>query len=117
MFYRDILRRLLHNIENATGAGLVAQDGEAVQLEGQIDDFTHRLHLAYQGILLQVLSDIHKGPKANLRLVLSIHQDYTVAVKPLADGYFLVLTLKGRKNAQKALRYLEQAAGELNQEL
>jgi hypothetical protein len=117
MFYQDILRRLLEKIENAAGAGFVAQDGETVQLEGQLDDFSHRLHLAYQGILLQVLGDIHKNPDANLRLVLSIHQDYTVAVKPLVGGYFLVLTLKGRRNLQKAIRCLEQAAQELNQEL
>jgi len=117
MPYREILKRLIERIEGATGAGFVAEDGETVQLEGQLDDFAHRLHLAHQGILLQALSHIHKNPKANLRLVLSVHQDDTVAVKPLAGGYFLVLTLKRGKNLHKALHYLEQAAEELNQEL
>jgi len=117
MPYRDVLKRLLDKIDGATGVGFVAQDGETVQLEGQLEDFAHRLHLAYQGILLQTLSSIHGNPQANLRLVLSIHQDYTVAVKPLAGGYFLVLTLKRRNNLHKALHYLEQAAEELNQEL
>jgi predicted regulator of Ras-like GTPase activity (Roadblock/LC7/MglB family) len=117
MPYRDVLKRLLQKIEGAAGAGFVASDGEAVQLEGQLDDFAHRLHLAYQGILLQALSNIHGNPKANLQVVLSIHQDYTVAVKPLADGYFLVLTLKRGKNLHQVVRYLEQAAEELNREL
>jgi hypothetical protein len=117
MPYRDVLKRLVEKIEGAIGVGFVAQDGEAVQLEGQLDDFAHRLHLAYQGILLQDLSHIHRNPKTKLRLVLSIHQDYTVAIKPLLDDYFLVLTLKHRRSLHKALRHLEQAAEELNQEL
>lgn len=117
MPYKDILKRLLERTEGATGAGFVASDGETVQLEGQLDDFAHRLHLAYQGILLQALSNIHGNPKANLQVVLSIHQNYTIAVKPLADGYFLVLTLQRGKNLYQAVRYLEQAAEELNREL
>jgi hypothetical protein len=110
MPYRDVLKRLFEKVEGAIGVGFVAQDGEAVQLEGQLD-------LAYQGILLQDLNRIHRNPKTNLRLVLSIHQSYTVVIKPLLDDYFLVLTLKGKRSLHKALRHLEQAAEELNQEL
>lgn len=116
MPYKDILKELLDKVEGAVGVGFVASDGETVQLEGQLEDFVHRLHLAYQGILLQTLSRIHENPR-NLQVVLSIHQNYAVAIKPLSDGYFLVLTLKKGKNLHLIVRYLEQAAEELNREL
>ena len=117
MLYKDVLQHLLEKVDGALGAGFVASDGETVQLEGQLEDFAHRLHLAYQGILLQALSNIHANQTTNLQVVLSIHQNYSVAVKPLSDGYFLVLTLKRGKNLHHAVRFLEQAAEELNREL
>ena len=117
MPYKRILQDLLGKIGGAIGAGFVASDGETVQLEGRLDDFTHRLHLAYQGILLQALNSIHENPKAKLQTIVTIHQNHTIAIKPPTDGYFLVLTLERGKNLHRVLRCLEQAAEELNREL
>ena len=117
MSYTDILKHLLDKTEGAIGVGFVAHDGEAVQIEGQLEDYAHRLHLAYQGILLQALGQIQKIPQKGVRYVLAVHENYAVVLKPLADGYFLVLTLKHRKHLHQALRHLEEAAQILNQEL
>jgi hypothetical protein len=117
VLYGQVLTELLEKIEGAIGVGFVAHDGEAVQLEGQLDDYSHRLHLAYQGILLQNLNQIHSSPKATLRSIIQVYQDYVIVIKPLLGGYFLVLTLQHRKNLPRALRYLQEAAEALNQEL
>jgi predicted regulator of Ras-like GTPase activity (Roadblock/LC7/MglB family) len=117
MPYTAILKRLLKKVEGALGVGFVAQDGEAVQLEGQFDDYAHRLHLAYQGILLQTLNRIHQKPGKAVSAIISVHQKYTVLVRPLKSGYLLVLTLGHRKNLRMALQQLDRAAGELDQEL
>jgi len=117
MSYTDILKRLLVETEGAIGVGFVAHDGEAVQVEGPFEDYPHRLHLAYQGILLQSLGQIQKIPHTGVRFVLSVHENFVVVLKPLTGGYFLVLTLKHRKHLHQALRHLEEAAQILNQEL
>ncbi len=117
MLYADVLADLLEKIEGAIGVGFVAHDGEAVQLEGQLAEYSHRLHLAYQGILLQNLKQVHRNPNASLRSVIQVHQDYAIIAKPLLSGYFLVLTLQHRKNLPRALHYLQKAADVLNQEL
>lgn|SRR2546426_3374247 len=115
MPYTYILKRLLDGVEGAVGVGFVDREGETIQLEGQLEDYSHRVHLAYQGILVQNLRQIHQ--KDSFSWLISVHQRLTVVVKPLKNAYFLVLTLEHRKDLHKALMQLEDAAQELNQEL
>jgi len=115
MPYTHILKRLLESVEGAVGVGFVDQEGETIQLEGQLEDYSHRLHLAYQGILVDSLKEIHQ--KESLSWLISVHQRVTIVVQPLKNAYFLVLTLEHRKDLHKALKRLEEAAQELNQEL
>jgi hypothetical protein len=113
MPYTYILKRLLERVEGAVGVGFVDHDGETIQVAGRLEDYSHRLHLAYQGILVQNLKEIHQ----EVSWLISVYPSLTMVVKPLKNAYFLVLTLEHRKNLPKALKHLEEAAQELNQEL
>ena len=115
MPYTYILKRLLENVEGAVGVGFVDHEGETIQLQGRLEDYSHRIHLAYQGILVHNLNEIHQ--EESLSWLISVYQRLTMVVKPLKNAYFLVLTLEHRKDLAKALKHLEEAAQELNQEL
>lgn len=115
MPYTSVLKRLLERVEGAVGVGFVDHDGETIHLEGRLEDYAHRLHLAYLGILAQNLKEIHQ--EESLSWLISAYQRLTVVVKPLKNAYFLALTLEHRKDLYKALKHLEEAAQELNQEL
>jgi hypothetical protein len=115
--YSSILRELLESVDGAVAAGFADYEGETIQLEGDFDDYSHRLQLAYQEIVLHRLQDIHKRFHETLTQVRSAYWNYHVIVQPLCGGYFLVLTLSKGSNLHQAQRHLEQAAHKLNQDL
>jgi len=97
--------------------GFADYDGESVQIEGNLDPDTHRLHLAYQGIVLHHLQSVHHVLGETPTRISSRHQNLHIIIQALKSGYFLVLTLKPNSNLHKASQYLEQTAQELNQDL
>lgn len=115
--YVDILKTLLEKIDGCVGAGFVDYEGEAVQLHGKLENYSHRLHLAYQGILLNQIHEIHQSQIKSLKYITTIHKNRCSILKPLKCGYYLVLTLSSCKHLFKALQHIEEVAHELNQDI
>jgi len=115
--YSAILRRLLHSVDGAIAVGFADYDGESVQIEGALDADTHRLHLAYQGIVLHHLQSVHHVLGETPTRISGRYQNLHVIIQALKSGYFIVLTLKPNSNLYQASHYLEQIAQELNQDL
>lgn len=115
--YSVPLRNLLDVVDGAIAAGFADYDGESVQFEGALDADTHRLHLAYQGILLHHLQAVHQPLAETPTRISSRYQNLHVIIQPLKSGYFIVLTLKPNGNLHLAFHHLEQTAQEFNQDL
>lgn len=115
--YSASLRNLLDIVNGAIAAGFADYEGESVQIEGALDADTHRLHLAYQGIVLHHLQAIHQPLGETPTRISSRYQNLHIIIQPLKSGYFIVLTLKPNSNLYRAVRNLEQTAQELNQDL
>ena len=104
-------------MDGAVAAGFADYDGECVQCEGALETDTHRLHLAYQGIVLHHLQSVHHHLGEIPARISSRFQNLDVLIQPLKSGYFIVLTLKLHSNLYRARHCLEQTAQELNQDL
>jgi hypothetical protein len=117
MPYRSLLKKLLEQVEGAVGAGFADYEGETVQLLGQFADFEHRVHIACQGILLQQIKKAHQSHLPPPAVVFCKYQFGTLLIKPVKDGYYLVLTLAHPKQTARAIRCLEDAARVLEQDI
>ena len=115
--YSWILRNLLESVNGAVAVGFADYDGETVQLEGDFEDYSHRLNLACQGIVLHNLQAFHRQFGETPICINIIYQDFRLLIHPLRSGYYLVLTLKRNSNLHQAARHLERVAEELNQDL
>jgi predicted regulator of Ras-like GTPase activity (Roadblock/LC7/MglB family) len=115
MPYTKILNKLLDEVSGSVGAGFVDYEGEIVQAAGQLENYVHRVHLACQSILLDQAQKVH--PADELSSIISIHANYSWIIKPLKSDYCLVLTLASRRRLFQALRYMEDAAREINLDL
>lgn len=115
--YSAPLRALLDCVEGAVAVGFADYEGESVQFEGTFDEDAHRLHLAYQGIVLHQLQSIHQLLGEIPTRISVRYQRMHVLVQPLKSGYFIVLSLKKDSNLFRAARFLEQTAEEFNADL
>ena len=115
--YSATLRKLLDSVDGAVAVGFADYEGESVQLEGALGDDVHRLHLAYQGIVLHHLQSLHQQFDETPTRITSRYENLHVMIQPLKSGYFVVLTLKPNSNLYRARCCLEQIARELNQDL
>ena len=115
--YSATLRNLLDVVDGAIAVGFADYDGESVQFEGALDADTHRLHLAYQGIVLHYLQSVHQLLGETPTKISTRYQNLHVIIQPLKSGYFIVLTLKPNCNLHLAFHHLEQTAQEFNQDL
>jgi len=104
-------------VDGAIAAGFADYEGECVHCEGALDNDTHRLHLAYQGIVLHHLQSVHHPLGEIPARISSRFENLNVLIQPLKSGYFIVLTLKPHSNLYRARYYLEQTAQELNPDL
>ena len=115
--YSATLRNLLDVVDGAIAVGFADYDGESVQFEGALDPDIHRLHLAYQGIVLHNLQSVHQLLGETPTRISSRYQNLHVIIQPMKSGYFIVLTLRPNCNLYLAFHHLEQTAQELNQDL
>ncbi len=115
--YLTILEQLLKSVKGSLASGFADYEGETVEMAGSLDDYPHRLHLAYQGIILHKLQQVHSTcGEAPSRITLTF-QNRHVVIQPLKSGYYLVLTLERGANLYKAGRNLERTAQELNRDI
>jgi predicted regulator of Ras-like GTPase activity (Roadblock/LC7/MglB family) len=117
MPYQKILDELVRSILGARGAMLLDANGERV-VESGAKDHRDRLIGAYQGIGLSIA---HKTTERyRMGRVAGIHCRYAnghVILRPLKDGYYLVLALEPGAPAGLAFTLSAAAAERLNEEL
>ncbi len=117
MPFQGLLQRLVVSVSGAQAVALMDASGEVVFLAGDRHE-RHRLIGAYQGIALTRL----RGASASratgpLRHVHSRYSDGQVIVRPLKDGYYLVLSLRPDANLGQALHRSAETQQRLDAEL
>jgi predicted regulator of Ras-like GTPase activity (Roadblock/LC7/MglB family) len=117
MPYQALLEDLVGRLRGAQAALLLDFEGEVVVQAGARDE---RLRLigAYQGIALatarRILDRYERGEPA---LVLCRYATGTVILRPLRDGYYLVLALTPEASLAHGLRHSAEASERLRAEL
>jgi predicted regulator of Ras-like GTPase activity (Roadblock/LC7/MglB family) len=115
--YSAILNQLLESVEGASGAGFADCEGETVELAGSLEDYAHRLLLAYQSIVVHQLQAIHSGLADVPSQITITTQNRHLLIRPLKGGYFLVLTLTRGADLYQGRQQLEQTGQLLNRDL
>jgi predicted regulator of Ras-like GTPase activity (Roadblock/LC7/MglB family) len=117
MLYQALLDGLVERLVGARAALLLDAEGELV-VESGARDTRHRLIGAYQGIALSVarrLLDRYQGGQPGL--LLCRYARGTVIVRPIVDGYYLVLALAPEASLAQGLRHSDQVSKQLRTEL
>ncbi len=96
MPYRRILEELLSTVPGSRTALLLDAEGEIVVGAGELDD-RHRLIGAYHGIALSIaLRTAGRFSLGPVETILWRHQEGSVVLTALHDGYYLVLSIGSR---------------------
>jgi predicted regulator of Ras-like GTPase activity (Roadblock/LC7/MglB family) len=117
MPFQALLDRLVGCVAGAQGAVLMDASGEVVFEAGDGDE-RHRLIGAYQGIALVRLRNVREH--CDIGGVRHLYCRYTeghVILRPLKDGYYLVLSLAPGANVGQALFRSAEARERLDAEL
>lgn len=116
MPYKAILEDLLHS-EHVEGALLLDSMGELVLAAGA-SEHRHRLIGAYQGIVLgQAMRVAGRHSLGALQYMLWRHGAGTVIVRPLKDGYYLVVHVADESEVARCLHRTGAVQQRLNDEL
>ena len=116
MPYKAILEDLVRSAR-VEGALLLDSSGELVIAAGAAEA-RHRLIGAYQGIVLgQAQRMAGRHALGEVRYMLFRHGLGTVIVRPLKDGYYLVVSLSDETDVARCLHRSGAVQARLNQEL
>jgi len=117
MPFQGLLERLVRSVDGAQGVVMMDATGEVVFEAGDGHE-RHRLIGAYQGLALVRLKNAeascHTGDVSH------VHCRYTdgqVILRPLKDGYYLVLSLGPSANVGQALHRSDETKARLDAEL
>ncbi len=117
MPFQTLLDRLVDSVQGARGAVLMDASGEVVFEAGERDE-RHRLIGAYQGIALTRLrSADERCDIGGVRHLYCRYSEGHVILRPLKDGYYLVLSLAPGANVGQALHRTAQTRERLDAEL
>jgi predicted regulator of Ras-like GTPase activity (Roadblock/LC7/MglB family) len=115
--YQSILDGLTGPGSGVEAALLVDSEGEGALHSGRVDR-RHRLIGAYQGIALSAARRTgDRYPVGDIRYMLCRYQGAIVILRPLKDGYFLVLAVDPRANLGRVLYESEAAQARMNEAL
>ena len=116
MPYQSVLEDLVRAV-SGSGALLLDAEGEVIA-EGGARDERHRLIGAYQGLGLaaarRAVEGCGQGP---IQYMLSRYAAAVVILRPLKDGYYLVLSLPDGGRLGESLHESGRAQERLNQVL
>ena len=117
MPFQRLLESLVRAVPGAQAALLLDSQGELVVRAGALDD-RHQLVGAYQGIALFGLRKAsERSGTGPLRYLVWRYRSGHVILRPLKDGYYLVLTLglgaEVGRGVNRALSTSEQVNAEL----
>ena len=112
--FKEILKKTVDGLPGALGAIFADWEGESVEYQyaGPEDDI--KLLGAHQGILLGIINGVSGSyGMGEVRCVLVSAESAKLVVRPLKDGYYLVVMLGPYANGGLAIRAVEAAAAEL----
>src|SRR5262245_38292014 len=93
MLYVPVLETLLASVRGAQAALMLDSEGEVV-VEAGDKEWRHRLIGAYEGIaLLTLRSIVDRHAMGALDYVVRRHAGGSVLLRPLKDGYYLIVSL------------------------
>ncbi len=114
MPYLAALERLLRAVAGAQAALLFDGVGEVVVEAGTRDD-RHRLIGAHQGIgLAAAQRTLERYAAGGIRYILSCYTRGNVILRPLKDGYYLVVSLGPEAALAQGIWHSAQAQEELD---
>jgi predicted regulator of Ras-like GTPase activity (Roadblock/LC7/MglB family) len=117
MPFQALLDRLVTTVAGAQGAVMMDPSGEAVFEAGDRHE-RHRLIGAYQGIaLVRLRSAEERCGIGGVRHLYCRYSDGHVILRPLKDGYYLVVSLAADANVGQALFRSAETRERLNAEL
>ena len=117
MPYQALLEELLRSVSQVESALLLDATGELVVAAGS-DEARHLLIAAYQGIVLgQAQRTAVDYGLGHLRCMLWRHSSGAVIVRPLKDGYYLVVSLGLDADVARGLHHSAAVQDRLNPEL
>jgi predicted regulator of Ras-like GTPase activity (Roadblock/LC7/MglB family) len=115
--YERFLDKLLASVKGSQAALLMDSEGELVVQVGQREE-RHRLIGAYQGLALAQLYRVaEKCDAGAVHYVIRRHEGGNVLVRPLKDGYYLVLSMAGDAPTGPAVHFSGRLMSEINEEL
>jgi predicted regulator of Ras-like GTPase activity (Roadblock/LC7/MglB family) len=115
--YAAILEGLIRSIDRVEGALMLDGTGELVVAAGSAE-VRHRLIGAYQGIVLsQVQRMALRHALGGVRYMLWRHGGGTVIVRPLKDGYYLVVSVGSGGDVPRGLHRSADVQARLNEAL
>ena len=117
MPYLIVLQRLLQAVVGAQAALLLDAQGEVV-VEAGVRDDRHRLMAAYQGIALSTVQrTTERYDVGSLHLVLCRYTWGSVILRPLKDGYYLIVSLLPGASVAACVHHSARAQQSLNAEI
>jgi predicted regulator of Ras-like GTPase activity (Roadblock/LC7/MglB family) len=115
--YKAILDELVRSVDRVEGALLLDGMGELVIAAGSAE-MRHQLIGAYQGIVLgQAQRMAGRHLLGNVRYLLWRHGGGTVIVRPLKDGYYLVVSVAPEGDVARGLHRSAAVQERLNEQL
>jgi predicted regulator of Ras-like GTPase activity (Roadblock/LC7/MglB family) len=115
--YAAILEGLMRSVDRVEGALLLDGTGELVVAAGSAQT-RHRLIGAYQGIVLaQAQRMAGRHALGGVRYMLWRHGGGTVIVRPLTDGYYLVVSVGPEGDVARGLHHSADVQERLNEAL
>ena len=116
--FTTILEEAVHRVAGAMGAIFAAYDGEAVDLVATEDKYEMAVLGAQYGVILSHVQSAIKLFHFGLvyEIVVS-HAQMDLLVRTVAEGYYVVLAVKGRSHLASAMRETARAAAALRLEM
>jgi predicted regulator of Ras-like GTPase activity (Roadblock/LC7/MglB family) len=115
--YLALLEGLLQTVRGAEAALLLDAEGEVVVEAGPKQE-RHRLIGAYQGLTLAAVGKVtERYELGRLDYLLRRHENGTVILRPLKDGYYLVVALGPAAAIGPSLHQSARTQERLNEEL
>ena len=119
MPYLRLLEQLLASVPGALAALLLDANGEVVVDAGpRVERDRHRLIGAYQGLALSALRQATLPyDVGGIRCLVFRYAAGTLILRPLRDGYYLVMSLAPEANLGRAIHYSAEIGVDLDAEL
>lgn len=119
MPYLRLLEQLLALVPGALAALLLDANGEVVVEAGpRAERDRHRLIGAYQGIsLMTARKAISRHEGGAISCLIYRYASYSVILRPLRDGYYLLLSLAPEASLGRGMHYSAEIGVELDAEL